>query len=93
MSAADVKCPDCDSVRLSRYGKTHAGLQKYRCLELGCRRQFVAGSDHAVDPETRARVEKLLAAGVKPPQIAQAETGISLRWIYELRRKMRPNGH
>ena len=91
MTVGDVKCPDCSSVYLTRYGKTQAGRQKYRCLEVDCQRQFVAGSHHLVDKEVKARVEKALAAGVNPGQIAQVETGISLRWIYKLQRKMRTN--
>ena len=88
----NIRCPACGNpIWLMKYGKTKAGLQKYRCLEPSCRRQFVAGSDHALDPGTRARVEKLLAADVKPKQIAQAESGISLRWIYALKRKMKLN--
>lgn len=91
MTVADVKCPTCGSLRLMKYGKTEAGKQKYRCPVAGCGRQFVAGSDHLLDPETKSRVEKLLAAGVHPAQISQAENGISLRWIYQLRRKMEIN--
>ncbi len=85
----NVNCPDCKDTRVVKYGKTAAGLQKYRCVYPGCRRQFVAGSDHMIDPETKYRVEKLLYADVHPTQIAKAETGISLRWIYELRKRMK----
>ena len=82
-----VSCPDCKGSRLSRYGKTKIGLQKYRCLD--CKRQFVAGSDHLIDAETKKTVLGLLAQGVHPKKIANAIEGVSLRWIYELRKRTR----
>ena len=95
---ADVICPDCRGTGLEKYGKTKAGLQKYRCLNQDCRRQFVNGSEHRVDEKTKALVKQLLAAGTDPRVINQALRGadedeskppISLRWIYELRRRMK----
>ena len=87
----DVPCPKCGLLNLRKYGKTRAGRQKYRCSNPGCRRQFVAGSDHLLDPKVKDRVEKLLSAGEHPVRISQAEAGVSLRWIYELRRKKYPD--
>ena len=95
---AEIHCPNCKGVRLEKYGTTKAGLQKYRCLAPECRRQFVAGSDHRVDDKTKSMVKQLLAAGTDPRVILQALRGadedkskppISLRWIYELRRRMK----
>jgi len=85
----DIGCPECSGTRLARYGKTLAGKQKYKCGDPKCRHQFVADSDHLIDPTVKDRVIKLLSANVHPTQIAEAETGISLRWIYELRRRMK----
>ena len=87
-----VNCPDCKGTKLMRYGKTKAGLQKYRCLDekgVGCRRQFVAGSGHLIDPGKKKIVMDLLAQGIRPKKIMAAVPGISKRWIYELRRKVK----
>ena len=97
---ADVICPDCQGTRLEKYGKTKAGLQKYRCLDPGCRRQFVVGSDHNVADKTKVLVNQLLAENIKPRAIAKALTipdsdtkpPISLRSIYELKRRMKNGG-
>jgi len=74
---------------VDRYGKTDAGLQKYRCLEGGCRRQFVPGSDHLLDPDKKAVALRLLEAGVAPAKIREGIPEISLRWLYELRKRLK----
>jgi transposase-like protein len=83
-----VTCPSCGGERLEKYGKTKAGLQKYRCLDDKCRRQFVAGSVHRVKEETKKTVIGLLKQGVAPTVIFKSVSGISLRHIRELRRKL-----
>jgi len=88
---ADTSCPDCGGGKLARYGKTTANLQKYRCLDeygTGCSRQFVAGSNHLISASTRETVLRLLAENIPPGVIKKAIPGISLRWIYELRRRI-----
>jgi transposase-like protein len=87
MMDAEINCPKCGSARLERYGKTSAGLQKYRCLLPDCRRQFVAGSEHLIDADIKNIVLQLLAQQVPPTRIKRAVAGISLRWIYELKRR------
>lgn len=87
VAMADIRCPKCGGFGLGKYGKTPASLQKYRCLKSGCGRQFVAGSDHLIDPEKKKIVIALLAQGTPPKKIEKAVPGISLRWIYELRRR------
>jgi transposase-like protein len=84
-----VNCPACKGNELQRYGKTKAGLQKYRCLAPRCRRQFVAGSTHLIDPEKKKIVQDLLGQGIPPKKIKAAVPEISVRWLYELRRKVR----
>lgn len=83
-----VSCPSCGGERLEKYGKTKAGLQKYRCLNDNCRRQFVAGSAHRIDAEIKKTVIGLLKQGVAPAVIFKSVSGISLRHIRELRRKL-----
>lgn len=85
--AEGIRCPKCGSSRLARYGMTPAGKQKYRCLE--CRRQFVTGTDHLLGPEKKTVVMRLLEADVEPTKIREAIPDISLRWIYELRRRLK----
>ncbi|MBN1545724.1 MAG: IS1 family transposase [Syntrophaceae bacterium] len=99
-----VTCPKCGGRKLEKYGKTKVGKQKYRCLR--CRRQFVPGSAHLLDPEIKRIVEKSLAENIRPKkvfnlvtailagretrkEIPQVERGISLRWIYALRRRLK----
>lgn len=87
-NTADIKCPGCGSSRLCRYGKTAAGRQKWRCVEGGCRRQFVPGSTHLLDQGEKDAVLRLLATGFSPRKIQEAFPKISKRWIYELKRRI-----
>ena len=85
-------CPDCGSSELSKNGKTPAGQQRMKCLDgrgVGCHRQFVAGSDCMVHPLIKHIVKNLLAEKIKPSTIHGAVPGISIRWIYEMRRGKR----
>lgn len=94
-----VKCPECGGTKLTGYGKTKAGLQKYLCRSLTkktadgtlfeCRRQFVGGSTHLIDPEKKRIAQELLAQGVPPKKIRAAVPEISLRRLYELRKQSR----
>lgn len=92
MTDQEISCPDCGA-RVQKYGKTPGGEQRYRCLNERCRRQFVPGADHLIDPEIKAMVMRMIDAGVHPRKIyfAVNEAGkekISQRWIYKLRRKV-----
>ena len=85
-------CPACGSSRLAKNGRTTAGLQRFKCLDgldKGCHRQFVTGSDHTVNPGIKSIVMKLLAEKVKSGTIHRSVPGISLRWICELKRRIR----
>ncbi len=83
-----LACPKCHSTSLLKWGLGASGRQKYRCAL--CRRQFVAGSDHFLEPETKAIVTRLLLAGVAPKQVKEAVPNISLRWIYYLKKQVNP---
>ncbi|HOS78153.1 MAG TPA: hypothetical protein PL061_12875 [Syntrophales bacterium] len=82
-----LACPKCHSTSLLKWGLGASGRQKYRCAL--CRRQFVAGSDHFLEPEKKAVVMRLIEAGVEPAKIREAIPDISLRWVYELRRRLK----
>lgn len=70
----DIKCPDCGGHRIEKYGKTKAGKPKYHCLATGCGRQFVAGSDHLIDQETKGMVVKLIGEDLAPKKILRIVT-------------------
>lgn len=92
----NIKCPYCGG-GVQKFGKSTSGAQRYRCTVEGCRRQFVPGGDHLIDPEIKSMVLRMIAADVHPRKIYQSINGdgkekISLRWIYELRRKVANGG-
>ena len=82
-----VQCPACGASRLVKYGRTAAGLQKYRCIDAKCRRQFVFGSRHLIDSRTKAIAMNMIDAGIPPGKIAEAVPEISRSWINQLRRR------
>jgi hypothetical protein len=56
----------------------------------------VAGSEHRVDEDTIALVRRMLGTGIDPVKIKAAlgdEKKISLRWIYQLARKLKNAKH
>ena len=86
-------CPHCGGINLQRYGRTKSGLQKYRCMAPECRRQFIVGSNHSIDPGDKTLVMKMLGEGISPKQIyATMSDGdtkkISLRWIQALKKRL-----
>jgi transposase-like protein len=86
----NISCPECGGIDLQKYGTTKAGLQKYRCKRESCGHQFVFGSDHRIDSETKEKIIKLLSADVDPKIIhATYSESVSLRWIYSLKRKLK----
>jgi transposase-like protein len=89
----DIRCPQCGGSGLEKYGKTSSGKQKYRCINTGCGRQFVAGSNYFIDSKIKNIIKQLLLDKVPPKKIAAAVPEISLRWIQELRRRMKNDQH
>jgi transposase-like protein len=87
--APSLVCPSCLGTDLAKYGRTKAGLQKYRCRRELCGRQFVAGSTHLLDPKVKTMVMNLIAAGLSTKYISTAVPGLSRRWIRELKRRKR----
>jgi DNA-directed RNA polymerase subunit RPC12/RpoP len=39
-NTSEIRCPKCNSDAVYKYGRTHAGRQRYLCLQ--CNRQFAA---------------------------------------------------
>lgn len=87
---AAVVCPKCGGHRWQLYGYTLDGRQKYKCKDLGCRHSFtMEPRGRRIDDKTRKTVISLLEAGTKPKVIAAALPDIKLRWIYDLKRRMK----
>ena len=86
-SRAEVFCPRCRGRHVVCNGKAKRGAQLYRCR--ACGRQFVKSP---LRPRIPARIweiiDGLLSHSVQVRIIADV-TGISLRWIYERRKRFR----
>lgn len=86
----DIVCIKCGSIDVQKFGVTKAGLQKYRCRREACRRQFVLGSTHNIPSAVKEKVLILLSEKVDPHIIHKTYADqISLRWIFQLRRRLR----
>jgi insertion element IS1 protein InsB len=74
-----MNCPKCQSTQIIKYGHTHYGKPRFRCLE--CGRQFVENaSRQPVDEATRQLIDKLLLERLALAAIARV-TGVSERWL------------
>jgi transposase-like protein len=88
-----IRCPACGTDQVQKYGTSPSGAQKYRCMKLGCRRQFTLGADHLIDPGIKTMVMRMIDGGVDPKVIHRTVNDqrypnkISLRWIQELKRR------
>jgi len=85
--AKPLACPTCKGTDLTKYGKTKAGLQKYRCRRELYGRQFVAVSTHLIDAKVKTLMMNMICAGLRTKTISQAVPDISRRWICELMRR------
>jgi len=74
-----LNCPKCQSQQFTKYGHTHYGKQRYRCLD--CGRQFVENpTRQPISAETRGLIDKLLKERLALAGIARV-TGVSERWL------------
>ncbi len=74
-----MNCLKCQSEQITKYGHTHYGKQRFRCL--ACGRQFVEKpTRQPIPPETRALIDKLLKERLALAAIARV-TGVSERWL------------
>jgi len=80
-----VQCPHCGS-DTTKHGRSDGGKQKYRCPRFP--RQFVQNPAHVIDDKTRRVVTAFLIEGVKPSIIARPILEVSLRWIYEPKKRL-----
>lgn len=72
LAAMKIKCPVCGCADVRKYGKTKAGRQRYRCLRVHCRRQFVSGAtDHLIKPAIKALALSLIEAKIDPRKIQE----------------------
>ena len=74
-----MNCPKCQSAQIIKYGHTHYGKPRFRCLD--CSRQFVENaSRQPIDEATRRLIDKLLLERLALAAIARV-TGVSERWL------------
>ena len=73
---------------MGKYGRTAVGTQKYRCLNLLCKRQFDPNAKH-IPPAIKEIVQQLIADGVPTVKIHKAVKTVSRRWINKQLHKFR----
>ena len=74
-----MHCPKCQSTKIIKYGHTHYGKPRFRCLVFG--RQFVENpSRQPIDEATRVMIDKMLLERLALAAIARI-TGVSERWL------------
>lgn len=74
-----MSCPRCQSTSLVKYGHTHYGKQRFKCLE--CKRQFVdSPTRQPISQATREAINKLLLERVTLAAILRVR-GVSERWL------------
>lgn len=74
-----MNCPQCKSQQIIKYGHTHYGKQRFRCVD--CKRQFVENpTRQPISVATRQLIEKLLKERLPLAGIARI-TGVSERWL------------
>ena len=87
---APVVCPKCRSHWWTYYGKTPDGRQKFKCKEPDCRHSFTAEPrGRRVDDKTKRVVMRMLAERIPPRKIIKFVSGITIRWIYSLKRRVK----
>ncbi len=72
-------CPQCNSKKNVKNGRTHYGKQRFKCLN--CGRQFVESpTRQPIDSSTRELIDKLLQEKISLAAIVRI-TGVSPRWL------------
>jgi transposase-like protein len=72
-------CPQCNSKKIVKNGRTHYGKQRFKCHN--CGRQFVESpTRQPINQSTRELIDKLLLERVSLAAIARV-TEVSLRWL------------
>lgn len=74
-----MPCPQCQSTKVVKNGRTHYGKQRFKCSD--CGRQFVdAPTRQPIAQTTRELVGKLLLERLPLAAIVRI-TGVSERWL------------
>lgn len=63
MAKIDVKCPTCNSIEVSKFGKSTTGKQRYICNHKECRRKTfqLEHSYHACKPHIEEQIVSMTA--------------------------------
>lgn len=79
-------CPQCNSNKIVKNGRTHYAKQRFKCLH--CGRQFVESpTRQPIDSSKREFIDKLLLEKMSLAAIVRI-TGVSPRWLqYYIKKK------
>lgn len=81
MPNQNLKCPQCQSERISKNGKIHKVKQNYKCRN--CGRQFVNNpTKKYITEKTRELVDRLLLEKISLAGIARV-TNVSEKWLQD----------
>lgn len=74
-----MPCPQCNSKKIVKNGRTHYGKQRFKCQN--CGRQFVESlTRQPINHSTRELIDKLLLERISLAANAHV-TGVSSRWL------------
>lgn len=73
MAVVEVRCPDCDSLNVVRYGKQPNGTQRFICQNPQCKRRIFLLNYQTKprDPATRQQIIELALGGVGVDETAR----------------------
>ncbi|MEO5362168.1 MAG: IS1-like element transposase [Magnetococcus sp. DMHC-8] len=73
MAVVEVRCPDCDSLNVVRYGKQPNGAQRFVCQNPACQRRVFLLNYQARprQPETRQQIIDLALSGADVDETAR----------------------
>lgn len=72
MAVVEVRCPDCDSLNVVRYGKQPNGAQRFVCQNPACKRRIFLLNYQAKTrpPATRQEIIDLALGGADVDEVA-----------------------
>ena len=72
MAVVEVRCPDCDSLNVVKYGKQPNGTQRFICQNTECKRRIFLLNYQAKPhkPEARQQIIDLALGGVSVDETA-----------------------
>lgn len=73
MAVVEVRCPDCDSLNVVRYGKQPNGAQRFICQNPACKRRIFLLNYRAKpnNPEARQQIIDMALGGMGVDETAR----------------------